>query len=267
MFARINHVAILSENNYALGRFYEGFFGLRPTGTKGPTRAPTVGDGVVGLNINPRLSGRPARLDHFGIDVENMDIVFARIGAQYPSVQWLERPSNRPFASTSAHDPDGNVFDISQRGMKNRADLYSVESWQQDRVVDHIALRTLNPEVVARFYVDVFELTSLNRRVDDKNYYLSDGRVTLVIMPWRIGDYQGTGISSPGLDHIGFKVESIAALQQDIDAVAVKNYRFRPSPLGSGEEGAARLALFQSSCPLGHHHLADPDGILLDVRE
>jgi catechol 2,3-dioxygenase-like lactoylglutathione lyase family enzyme len=267
MFARINHVAILSENNYALGRFYEGFFGLRPTGTKGPTRAPTVGDGVVGLNINPRLSGRPGRLDHFGIDVDSMDIVFTRIRERYPSVQWLARPSNRPFASTSAHDPDGNVFDISQKGMKNRDDLYSAESWQQERVVDHIALRTLNPEVVAGFYVDVFELKALNQAGNDGTFYLSDGRVTLVIMPWRIGDYKGMGISSPGLDHIGFKVESIAALQRDIDAVATKNYRFRPAPLGSGKEGAVRLALFRSSCPLGIHHLADPDGILLDVRE
>lgn len=267
MFARINHVAILSENNYALGRFYEGFFRLRPTGTKGATRAPTVGDGVVGLNINSRLSGRPARLDHFGIDVVDVDSVFTRMRKAYPSVQWLERPSNRPFSSISAHDPDGNVFDISQKGMQNRTDIYASEGWQQDRIFDHIALRTLHPEVVADFYVDVFELAPLNKTNGDGNFYLSDGRVTLVIMPWHIRDYKGTGINSPGLDHIGFKVESIAALQHDIDAVAVKNYRFRPSPLGSGTEGAARLGLFRSSCPLGHHHMADPDGILIDIRE
>jgi len=31
----------------------------------------TVGDGYVGLNINPRRAGRHAGLDHFGIQVED----------------------------------------------------------------------------------------------------------------------------------------------------------------------------------------------------
>ena len=36
-----------------------------------PGRAVTVGDGYVGLNINPRRAGRSAGLDHFGIQVED----------------------------------------------------------------------------------------------------------------------------------------------------------------------------------------------------
>ncbi|HEX9809134.1 MAG TPA: VOC family protein [Alphaproteobacteria bacterium] len=267
MFARINHVAILSEDNAALARFYEGFFHLRPTGTKGATRAPTVGDGYVGLNINPRLSGRPARLDHFGIEVAEVETVFARLGRDYPAVQWLKRPGSRPFASISTHDPEGNVFDLTQQGMANRDDVYAAEGWEQDRVIDHVALRAREPGRVAAFYSEVFELAPLNRGPGDENHYLSDGRVTLEIMPWRIGDYEGTGISAPGLDHIGFRVESIDALKGDIEKVTVKNYRFRPGPLGAGKEGAARLDLFRRSCPLGRHHMADPDGVLIDVRE
>ena len=37
MDARINHFTILSEDNYALGRFYEGFFHMRPAGANGAT--------------------------------------------------------------------------------------------------------------------------------------------------------------------------------------------------------------------------------------
>ena len=34
------------------------------------------------------------------------------------------RPANRPFAGISANDPDGNVFDISQKDMSNRSAIY-----------------------------------------------------------------------------------------------------------------------------------------------
>ena len=56
MDAKINHLTILSEDNYALGRFYEGFFHMRPTGANGATQAVSIGDGTIGLNIKPRLS-------------------------------------------------------------------------------------------------------------------------------------------------------------------------------------------------------------------
>jgi hypothetical protein len=37
-----------------------------------------------------------------------------------------------------------------------------------------------------------------------------------------------------------------------------------PAPLGLGPEGKARLALFERGS-LGSCHIADPDGVLLDV--
>src|SRR5438105_14538728 len=87
-------------------------------------RAITVGDGYVGLNINPRRAGRPAGLDHFGIEVEDVETVFHRLRKSYPTVKWLKRPSNRPFAGITTHDPDGNVFDLSQKDMANRGAIY-----------------------------------------------------------------------------------------------------------------------------------------------
>jgi hypothetical protein len=38
-----------------------------------------------------------------------------------------------------------------------------------------------------------------------------------------------------------------------------------PSPLGTGKEGAALEKLFERSCSLGQHCLADPDGRVIDV--
>lgn len=53
----------------------------------------------------------------------------------------------------------------------------------------------------------------------DPNFYVTDGRVTLVIAPWDITDYSGAGIERPGLEHIGFKVESVDAVKKDLMAL------------------------------------------------
>ena len=269
MFSKINHVAIVSYDYAQLAQFYEAVFGMRTSAKTRVGSAVTVGDGYVGLNINPRRAGRAAGLDHFGIEVEDVETVFERMRKSYPSVKWLKRPSNRPFAGITTHDPDGNVFDISQKDMANRTSVYVENDGKANpRHINHVAMRTMRPDVMAAFYRDVFELVPANTpnaRPDDKNHYLTDGHMTLVIMPWQISDYEGTGIITRGMDHIGFKIEDMAAFRQDVDRVAADNPRLAPEPVGTGAEGKALLELFRRSCPLGQHHMADCDGTLIDV--
>src|SRR3954463_10342180 len=161
MFAKINHVAIVSEKYSLLGKFYEAVFDMKPGGSKRPARAITVGDGYVGLNINPRKAGRPAGLDHFGVEVEDVETVFDRIRTKYPGADWVQRPSTRPFAGITANDPDGNVFDLSQKKMANRSGIYvdNENAAQNERHISHIAMRTMRPDEMARFYSDVLELS------------------------------------------------------------------------------------------------------------
>jgi catechol 2,3-dioxygenase-like lactoylglutathione lyase family enzyme len=266
MFSKISHVAIVSDRYAHLGQFYEAVFGMRSSARTGAGRAISVGDGYVGLNINPRRAGRAAGLDHFGIEVEDVDTVFGRMRQHFPDVKWLQRPSNRPFAGITTHDPDGNVFDISQKNMKNRTSVYVENDGKANpRHIDHVAMRTMRPAEMADFFQDVFELAPANKQPDDRNQYVTDGHVTLVIMPWDITDYEGTGIITPGMDHIGFKVESMQAFKQDVERIAANNPSLAPAPL-SGAEGKALESLFRRSCPLGQHQMADCDGVLIDVR-
>ena len=60
MSAQINHVAIVSDNYAQLAKFYEAMFGMKSSGLQRSASAVTVGDGYVGLNINPRRAGRSA---------------------------------------------------------------------------------------------------------------------------------------------------------------------------------------------------------------
>jgi predicted enzyme related to lactoylglutathione lyase len=267
MGTQIKHMAIASENYTLMGRFYEAVFHLRTSPRAKPESAVVVGDGYIGLNINPRRAGRQAGFDHFGFEVDDVGTVIERMKAKYPSVNVLKRPGNRPFAGLSTHDPAGNVFDLSQKGMENRRDVYEEGDWKQDRFISHFGLRTVMPEMLAQFYVEVFELRAQEKPAGDPNYYLSDGKVTLIVMPWNINDYLGSGIERPAPEHIGFKVESVETFKKDLETLIGRNPRLSPSPVGGGPEGAARLKLFTASCPFGKYHLADPDGVLIDVSD
>jgi catechol 2,3-dioxygenase-like lactoylglutathione lyase family enzyme len=266
MTAKLKHLAIVSDNYAVEGRFYEALFGLRTFESR-PESAVAVTDGYVGMNVNPRKAGRQAGFDHFGFEVDDVESVFAKARERYPRVQWLRRPANRPFAGISMHDPAGNVFDLSQRGMTNRTDVYSDKATLErtPRHVSHFQLRTVNPDLMAQFYTDLFELEEVEQ-TPDHHFHLSDGTVTLVLAPWKISDYEGSGIERPALDHIGFEVKSLAEFEKDVQMLVNKNHHLSPSPVGAGPEGQARLKLFER-CRYGERHLADPDGVLIDVSE
>ena len=53
----------------------------------------SIGDGYVGMNINPRMAGRQAGFDHFGIQVEDVEVVRERVIKKYPKIEIVKRPS------------------------------------------------------------------------------------------------------------------------------------------------------------------------------
>jgi predicted enzyme related to lactoylglutathione lyase len=267
MFARLNHVAIVSDNYALLSVFYRALFGLEiKVNAKFEASAMSVGDGYVGMNVNPRMAGRQAGFDHFGIQVEDVERVRARVAKKYPKIEIIQRPSNRPFAALGIHDPAGNYFDLSQAGLKNRAEVYEAGTWEQKRRFSHFALRAIEPDRLAEFYSDVFELPLKNTPSIDGGHALSDGKMTMYIVPWRISDFLGGGIERPALDHLGFEVESLDAFRQDLDQLVVTNPLMRPKPTGVGPEGQARLKAFEK-LGLGQLHMADPDGVMIAVNE
>jgi catechol 2,3-dioxygenase-like lactoylglutathione lyase family enzyme len=261
MTAKLKHIALVSDQYALQGKFYEAAFGMRTAADPRPERAVTVGDGYVGLNINPRKPGRPAGLDHFGLEVDEVAPILERLKKH--GVDVVQRPSTRPFAGISTHDPAGNIFDLSQRGMGNRTSVYVEEEKPAARRISHLALRTLQAAQLVDFYA---ELGLQPVKGAHGNFHLTDGRVTLVLMPWRISDYEGTGIVRPGPDHIGFEVESLEAFKQRLEELGDNNPHLRPRQL-AGREGEARMKLFAASCSLGEYRIADVDGVLLDVAE
>lgn len=263
MGVRLNHVAIASDQYAMNGRFYQALFGMKASSKPRPARSVSVGDGYVGLNCIPRREGRYSGLDHFGLEVEDIEDTLARMKKFDPALSAVKRPPVRPFAAYSAHDPDTNIFDLSQKDIGVQKDIYSENDWVQPRTLSHIALRTRHAERCAEFYTAVFDLKPAERPKDD-NFYLTDGRVTLMIIPWKIEDYYAQDPARTGLDHIGFKVESVEQLKKDMEFLIGENPHMHGRPLGYGSEGEARLKLLQK-CPLGCFHLTDIEGVHIDV--
>jgi catechol 2,3-dioxygenase-like lactoylglutathione lyase family enzyme len=151
--------------------------------------------------------------------------------------------------------------------MQNRRDVYVEEEREQPRHVTHFALRVVEAERVAEFYRSVFDLRELEKPGGDSSHYLSDGRVTLVIYPWLITDYEGSGIERPALDHVGFKVESVEAFKSDLQALVERNPEAAPrSHTRKTSERDTRMRLLER-CGYGQFRLSDPDGVLIDVSE
>ena len=263
MSAKLNHLAITSDIYASNARFYMALFGMKGSSNTRPARAMPAGDGQIGLNNIPRREGRRSGLDHFGFEVDSMKLTLERIKAFDPSLQWVVRPSVRPNAAVSAHDPDMIIFDLAERNSGKAQDIFAENDWKQERYINHIALRCRQPDRSAEFYSKIFELHASQK---DGNWYLSDGRVSLVLQQWSMENFIGHDPLPPQIDHFGFKVESIAAVRKDMDDLIGFNPQFITKPLGYGEEGQARLDLFKQ-CPIGQFHLTDLEGVYIDITE
>src|SRR5258708_14464742 len=190
------------------------------------------------------------------MEVEGVEGSIERSAKFDSSLGAVKRPHIRPFAAYSAHDPDTNIFDLSQKSSGGQKDVYAENDWVQPRMISHIALRTRHAERCCEFYADVFGLAPLNRPRDG-NFYLSDGRVTLMIIPWKITDYYAQDPARTGLDHIGFKVESVDQVKKEMEFLIGENPHMRTRPLGYGPEGQAPLNLSHKS-PLPSFPLTHP---------
>ena len=267
MASKLNHLAITTDHYTLLGMFYRAMFGLKASGdTARELSAISVGDGYVGMTVIPRRVGRKAGLDHFGIEVDDLEDCRIRCEKRYPDIEFVKRPGNRPFTSFGCHDPAGNYFDLGQKRDGNRAEVYAMDGWKQENTFSHFAMRVREAGRMAEFYHEIFGIEVLNSRTDEGGYQLTDGRIKMLILPWKISSFNGAGIEQPGMDHFGFKVPSIEKLKAHIASVVQQNIALTPKPIDFDSEGAARLALLQK-CPHGAWQLGDPDGTPIDIEE
>jgi catechol 2,3-dioxygenase-like lactoylglutathione lyase family enzyme len=273
MFAHLNHMAVISHQYPMLERFYRSHFKFvtAQRGDHDAEASAIVGDGNVGLNILPRRDGYMGGFDHFGIVVESIDELLDRMQGANPKTNIVKRPSTRPFAAYSGHDPDGNVFDVAEKNSDNLRDVYSEQNdaeWKESNecMFKRFAIRTANAEECAEFYSSVLDLTLVNTPDGKEGYHLTDGRVTLSLMQWDIEQFGGMSIKRPGPDHIGIKVPNVEEFKKEAQRLAEKNTYIAARPLGGSPEASTRRDLL-AKCALGDFQIADPDGNWIDITD
>lgn len=273
MFAQLNHMAMISPQYPLLERFYRSHFKFRISerAHHDAEASSVVGDGYVGLNILPRRDGYMGGIDHFGIIVDSIDTVLERMKSAHPKTNIVKRPSYRPFAAYSGHDPDGNVFDLAEKKGENLKDVYveqQEEGWEESNECQlrRFGIRTPNAEECAEFYANVFELQLMNTPEGKEGFHLTDGRVILSLMQWDIEKFDGMSIKRPGPDHIGIRVPDLDEFKKEAKRLAEKNTFIAARPLGGSQEASTRRDHFARSA-LGKYQMADPDGNWIDISD
>jgi len=109
-------------------------------------------------------------------------------------------------------------------------------------------------------------LQPLNNASEADGWHLSDGRVTLSILPWSIPMFENMSIKRPGPDHIGFKVENLEVFKAHMTAVAGSNPYLAPMPLGGSKEADARRNFLARSAT-GKMQIADPGAVWIDITD
>lgn len=124
----------------------------------------------------------------------------------------------------------------------------------------------MHPAALAEFYLDVYEFKEEEKALEDPNFYLTDGKVTLVLAPWKIEDYYGTEHRAPGLDHVGYKVENVEAFKYDVVMLTKADPEWlAPKSPNLESENDVVVGLLQS-CRYGKYQVSDPEGNFIDVE-
>lgn len=289
MSARINHVATNSDNPRHNGMAYELVFGMWfDEELSSPATGAILRDGFVTLNLQARVPGYRGGLDHFGIAVDNVDDVLKKIKSNYPDIGWVDRPKSSPFPGYMMHDPAGSIFalcDTSQDQSIVEGDRpvpVNFNRWNdadpRQRFLHHYAIRTKRIEECAEFYKDVFGFDHTVGEGDDPSHYLSDGRITLMLIPWHITTYSpegvgGLSVTGRGPDHIGFIVEDAKRVEEDVNDTFS---RFAPglSPVWvmttvnkHSDESQDMARILDESCPMSSYQFVDKDGVFVLVGD
>ena len=90
--------------------------------------------------------------------------------------------------------------------------------------------------------------------------------MTLIVAPWKMSDFEGAGIDRPGIEHLGFKVESVERLKKELAALRENDPEMSERIIAEPGEGERRTALI-SGCRHGRHVTSSPDGVFVDVYQ
>ena len=111
--------------------------------------------------------------------------------------------------------------------------------------IRHLAIFAKNPQALAKFYEQVLEMDIVHSDPKQNAYFVSDGYLTLALLPRRL-----EGSAPLGINHFGFSVEKLQTIAERFKAAGVEDPKRRP-----GDR------------PYAEYRGADPEGNWFDLSE
>jgi len=251
----IRHLAMCTNNNRRLARFYRLIFGMEEVWNEEENSpyAFYVTDGYFNLNCLQIYAGlaeekRDVGINHFGFKIESLQEIEKRLGDLDPPIKLASRPQDGRFTEFRIQDPEGNGVDITERG-------WGTADEKRPPAIRHVGIKTEDPDRLAQFYKFVFSMKEVGRReiskTNTKAIYLSDGTINLALV-------SNPPLSRPGIQLMGFQVQSIREVEERLKRSSGLTYKGEP-PLEIRRRDFAN--------PYETVWLKDPDGNHLDLSE
>jgi catechol 2,3-dioxygenase-like lactoylglutathione lyase family enzyme len=89
--------------------------------------------------------------------------------------------------------------------------------------IRHLAIFARSPKKVAQFYRDTFEMEVIHQAPNEIAFFLSDGYLTLAILPHRL-----EGEAAAGLNHFGFEIADLDKVRGKLADFGVEMPKPRP---------------------------------------
>ena len=125
--------------------------------------------------------------------------------------------------------------------------------------IQHIAITTENPDQVAAFYQEAFDMSEVGR--NERQVQLSDGYINLTILRCKTEKDADVGPNGPnysGIHHIGFQVDDLDTTGQKLQGV--KGESITNSQEIDTSPGATRR-------PRAEEKWSGPDGVVIDISQ
>jgi catechol 2,3-dioxygenase-like lactoylglutathione lyase family enzyme len=111
----IRHIAIYTDDMEAQARFYREAFGMEEM--RSSAGAISLTDGYLGVTLIKTSSDSPKKgLHHFGFLVEDLSAAAQRLQQVKPGIEISKPEDFGTSAEYKVKDPEGNIFDITERG-------------------------------------------------------------------------------------------------------------------------------------------------------
>lgn len=113
--SRIRHIAIYTDDPERQARFYHDAFDLKEM--RRSDEAISLSDGYLGVTLLKTTANSPRKgLHHFGFQVESIEATEQRLRQVKPDIQIFKPDHVGISAEYKVKDPEGNIFDISEKG-------------------------------------------------------------------------------------------------------------------------------------------------------